>query len=115
MREWWEFRGICKGCAGLVEYGDDRQHVACNSYIDTSWQSRVNPSNARWRPGYIFKTEKNSGYRTYACFYGVDINGRVEFQGGVHCANEKERMAEWQKLCDELPVGNWYLGCELEA
>lgn len=113
MKEWWEYRGICTTCKKPVGYGDLIPEHAGHT-INTSWQSRVNPTNDCWRPGYRFKAEKNSGYRTYACFYGVDINGRIEFQGGVRAANEKAVVADWQEQADALPVGNWYLGCELE-
>lgn len=117
VKEWWEFRGVCCGCEKPLDYGApahrDEYSVFCQ--IDTSWQRRVNSSNERWRPGYRFKTTKNSGYRTYQCYYGVDRNGRVEFQGGVRCANEKETVAGWQEKCDALPAGNWFPGCELEA
>lgn len=115
MREWWEFRGICSGCKKPVSYGE-QWHVACSPRdMDTSWQSRVNPSNERWRPGYRFKTTKTTRGRTYNCFYGVDRNGKIEFQGGVRCNKEKETMTDWQKNVDAWPVDNWYPGCELEA
>lgn len=116
MREWWEFRGICMGCKAPVEYFPDYAAACCpGASLDTSWQSRVNRSNERWRPGYVFKTEKNSGYRTYQCYYGVDRNGKVVFQGGVRCKDEKATVAGWQEKVDASPAGNWYPGCELEA
>lgn len=113
MREWWEYRGVCSGCGKPVLYGE-QWHVACTPRdMDTSWQRRVNLSNERWRPGYRFKTEKNSGYRTYQCFYSVDRNGCVKFDGGVRARNEAQVMAEWQAEVDAMPAGNWYEGCEL--
>jgi hypothetical protein len=116
MQEWWEFRGVCSGCRKPLRYGERvHEDPACHSNsIDTSWQSRVNPSNERWRPGYRFKTQKTAKGRTYQCYYGVDRNGQVVFEGGVRVRNEKECVAGWQYQVDAKPLGNWYPGCELE-
>lgn len=108
MREWWEFRGICGECRKRVEYGGK---CCPGAWFDVSWQARVNPDNVRWAPGYRFKLEKDSGYRTYSCFYGIDRNGKIEFQGGVRA--RPEQVAGVQERYErERHSVNWYPGCE---
>jgi hypothetical protein len=94
-------------CGQRVEYGAK----CCAGGLNTSWQARVNPDNVRWAPGYRFKTIKDSGYRHYNCFYGIDRNGNIEFQGGVRAPKEQIAGIEERYARERLGV-NGFPGCE---
>jgi hypothetical protein len=62
-------------------------------------------------PGYRFKAIKDSGYRHYNCYYGIDRNGHIEFQGGVRLPPEQLAGIEARYL-QERPGSNYFPGCE---